>query len=153
MEETIKLDEKVSVKSLAQWPTGARRLLSVGDIMIPAGGFIQLSREEIIAQVQSGNRLFTGGAFGVDHATWFIDDAWTRKEVGIDTDTKTQEFLDKNSVKKIFDLKTKKAFEDQIKKRIKTDAEKCTLMAILNELKINDYARIRFCEEYTGIRY
>ena len=152
MEENVKLDEKVTVRSLAQWPTGAKRLLSIGDIMIQPKGMIQLTREEIIAQVQTGNRLLTGGVLGPIHATWYIDDEWTRKECGLETEDQKQEFLTKELVRQIFALKTKKAFEDRITSTIKTDAEKCTLMEFIKELKINDYNRIKFCESYTGVK-
>lgn len=152
MEENVKLDEKVTVRSLAQWPTGAKRLLSIGDIMIQPKGMIQLTREEVIAQVQTGNRLLTGGILGPTHATWYIDDEWTRKECGLETDDRKQEFLTKELVRQIFALKTKKAFEDRITSAIKTDAEKCTLMEFIKELKINDYNRIKFCESYTGVK-
>lgn len=149
----IRMDEKVTVRSLAQWTTGSKRLLSHGDITIPAKGMVQLTREEIIAQVQTGNRLFTGGALGSSHATWYIDDEWTRKETGLETDGMKQEFLTKDTVKQIFSIKTKKAFEAAIQDAVKTDSEKCALMSYIKDLKINDFDRITFCEHYTGVKY
>lgn len=150
MEKEIKLDEKVVVKSIAPWATGAKRQLSIGDIMIQPKGSISLTREEIIAQAQTGNKLFTGIDGAGTHATWYIQDEYTRKELEFDTDDTKQSVISNEEIKKIFDLKTKKSFEENIKKKIVTRAEKCALIAAIKDLKINDYDRIVFCEQYTG---
>ena len=57
--EEIRLDKKVTVRSIASWTTGSTRKTSVGDITIPAMGSVLLSREEIIAQ-GNGLLLFKG---------------------------------------------------------------------------------------------
>lgn len=146
----IKLDEKVVVKSIAPWKTGATRKMSVGDICIQPNGTINLTREEIISQVQSGNRLFTGIDGVGSHATWYITDDWTRKEVEFETTSKKQEVLSQEEIKRIFDLKNLKSFEDSIRKKIVTRAEKVFLMETILKLQANDYSRIRFCEQYSG---
>ena len=150
MGETIKLDEKVTVRSIAPWATGARRQLSVGDIMIQPKGSVSLTREEIIAQAQTGNKLFTGIDGIGTHSTWYIQDDYTRKELGFDTEDFKQSVISNEEIKKIFDLKTRKSFEENIQKRIITRAEKCALMAAIKDLKINDYDRIVFCEHHSG---
>ncbi len=150
--EEIRLDEKVTVKSIAPWTTGSARKITVGDIIIPAMGTVLLSREEIIAQGQNGNTLLTGIDGIGSHATWYIEDDYTRGELSFDVDNKKQDFLTQDTIKKIFDLKTKKSFEDNIKKSVVTRAEKYYLLHTIKNLGFNDYSKIAFCEEYCGRR-
>ena len=84
--EEIRLDKKVTVRSIAPWTTGASRKVSVGDITIPPLGTVLLSREEIIAQGQNGNTLITGIDGVGSHATWYIEDDYTRNELSFDLD-------------------------------------------------------------------
>lgn len=80
----MRLDEKVMVRSIAMWNTGSVRVTSNGDISIPAKGSVLLSREEIIAQAQNGNKLLSGIDDVGSHATWYIEDEYTRKELSFD---------------------------------------------------------------------
>lgn len=150
--EEIRLDKKVTVRSIAPWTTGASRKVSVGDITIPPLGTVLLSREELIAQGQNGNTLLTGIDGIGSHATWYIEDEFTRKELSFDVDEKKQEFLTQEKIKKIFELKTKKSFEENIKKSVVTRAEKFYLLRTIKDLKFNDYEKNAFCEEYCGRR-
>lgn len=152
IQEEIRLDKKVTVRSIAPWTTGASRKVSVGDITIPPLGTVLLSREEIIAQGQNGNTLITGIDGMGSHATWYIEDDYTRNELSFDLDDKKQEFLTQEKIKKIFDLKTKKSFEDNIRKYVVTRAEKFYLLHTIKTLKFNDYEKNAFCEEYCGRR-
>lgn len=150
--EEIRLDKKVTVRSIAPWITGAARKTTVGDITIPAMGTVLLSREEIIAQGQNGNTLLTGIDGIGSHATWYIEDDYTRNELSFDVDNKKQDFLTQDTIKKIFDLKTKKSFEENIKKCVVTRAEKYYLLHVIKNLGFNDYTKIAFCENYCGRR-
>lgn len=150
--EEIRLDKKVTVRSIAPWTTGTSRKTSVGDITIPPMGTVLLSREEIIAQGQNGNTLITGIDGVGSHATWYIEDDYSRSELSFDTGDKKQEFLTQEKIRKIFDLKTKKAFEDNIKKYVVTRAEKFYLLHTIKTLKLNDYEKNAFCEDYCGRR-
>lgn len=150
--EEVRLDKKVMVRSIAPWLTGTSRKTSMGDITIPPKGSILLTREEIIAQAQNGNRLLTGlDALG-SHATWYIEDSFTREELTFDTESKKQTFLSEDTIKRIFDLKTQKAFEENIKSNVVTRAEKAYLLECIKSLGINDYKKIAFCVEYTGMK-
>ena len=71
-EEDTRLDKKVKVRSIAPWITGAPRVTSKGDISIPANGSVLLSREEVIAQAQNGNKLLSGIDSLGSHATWYL---------------------------------------------------------------------------------
>lgn len=150
--EEIRLDKKVTVRSIAPWTTGTARKTSVGDVTIPAMGSVLLSREEIIAQGQNSNTLLTGIDSVGSHATWYIEDEYTRNELSFDTDDKKQEFLTQDKIKKVFELKTKKSFEENIQKIAVTRAEKFYLLHVIKDLKLNDYGKIAFCEDYCGRR-
>lgn len=150
METNIKLDEKVVVRSIAPWSTGARRILTVGDISIQPKGTVTISREELISQGQSGNKLLTGIDGKGNHATWYVEDDFVRKELEFDSDKKKQTFLKKEDIQKMFELKTMSAFEKNLTENVKTRAEKVFLMESIKELQINDYSKIVKCVEYTG---
>ena len=152
--EPLNLDEKVTVRSIAGWMTGfARRADGWGDISIMPNGSIRLSRNEIIAQVQSNNKLFNGINGLGSHATLIIEDEPTRYEVGFESDGKKQEVFSDNLIKELFERNySQTAFEEEFKKRIVTRAEKYASIEAIKRLRINDYSKIRFVEDYTGYR-
>jgi len=150
--EEIRLDKKVTVRSIAPWTTGSTRKTSIGDITIPALGTVLLSREEIIAQGQNGNTLITGVDGVGSHATWYIEDDYTRNELSFDVEGNKQEFLTQDEIKRIYGLKTQKSFEDNIKKKVVTRAEYFYLLHTIKCLIFNDYNKNAFCEEYCGHR-
>ena len=136
--EEIRLDKKVTVKSIATWATGAQRKTTIGDISIPPKGTVLLTREEIIAQAQNGNKLLTGLDGLGSHATWYIDDNYTRNELSFDQENSKQNVLTNEEIKRIFDIVTR--------------AEMAFLMSEVKDMGINDYNKIAFCIEYTGIK-
>lgn len=150
----LNLEQKVTVKNIAGWTVGFARIDSIGDVTITADGSTKLSRNEIIAQVQNGNRLFTGVNGDGSHATLFIDDDATRKEVGFDSeDGKSKQLIFNDElVKQLFALKTQNTFQKNLTETIKTRAEKYAIIQAIKRLKINDYSKIRFVEDYTGFK-
>lgn len=153
-EDDTRLDKKVTVRSIAPWITGAPRITTNGDISIPPKGTVLLSREEVIAQAQNGNRLINGiDALG-SHATWYIEDEFARSELSFDNieENKEQVFLTKDLVKKLFDIKNQKTFENEIWDKVITRAEKAYLIECIKDSNFNDYSKIDFCANYTGIR-
>lgn len=150
----LNLEQKVTVKNIAGWTVGFARIDSNGDVTITADGSTKLTRNEIIAQVQNGNKLFTGVNGDGSHATLFIDDEPTRKEVGFDSEdgeTKQVVFSDA-AVKQMFSAKGQPAFEKALRETIKTRAEKYAVIQAIKRLKINDYSKIRLVEDYTGFK-
>lgn len=159
MSETIEikelnLEQKVTVKSIAPWTTGFKRIESNGDVTIPPEGTVRLQRSEIISQIQNGNRLFCGVDDRGSHATLYIEDAETRSEVEFDSDEekRTQMVLTPDLVQKLFSYKTMKTFDDKLKEYVKTRAEKCAILEIIKKEKINDFEKIRAVEKYTGYK-
>ena len=150
--EEIRMEDKITLTSIAPWHTGFARILTVGDVAIAPHGVVRLSREEVLAQGQSGNKLITGIDGMGSHATLYIEDEWTRKELGFDTDEKRQTVINKKLVMDMFDKKTLPAFKKAVEENIVTRAEKFSLLSIIKTLKINEYDKIAFCEEYCGAK-
>lgn len=150
--EEYKPEKKVLVKSIAGWTTGFQRIESNGDVTIPPMGSVRLQASEIITQVQNGNLLFNGTDGQGAHATLFINDKATRIEANYEDENTCQKFVTNELIKKIFDEKNQKDFEEKIKDSVITRAEKSFLMESIKSLKFNDYQKIAFCENYTGIR-
>ena len=150
--EEIRMEDKITLTSIAPWLTGFNRMLSTGSVSIAPNGSVRLSREEVLAQGQSGNKLITGIDGMGSHATLYIEDEWTRKELGFDTDEKKQTVINKKFVKDMFDKKTLPAFKKAVEENIVTRAEKFSLLSIIKTLKINEYDKIAFCEEYCGAK-
>ena len=153
-DEELNLDQKVTVKSIAGWPTSFIRRDGIGDIEIAPNGSTRLSRNEIISQVQNSNKLFNGIDGKGSHATLYIDDAPTRKEVDFDSvdGERKQVMLNDETVKKLFSLKTQATFEKNLKEVVKTRAEKYAIIQTIRRLGINDYKKILFTEKHTGFK-
>lgn len=156
--EELNLETKVTVKSIADWTVGfARRADGYGDITIAPKGSVRLSRNEIITQVQNGNKLFTGLDGKGSHATLIIEDSPTRIEAGFEfSDGKgesvKQKVFSDGLVQKLFSINAAEEFQMKFKESIRTRAEKYAVIDSIKRLKINDYSKIRFVEEYTGYR-
>lgn len=151
----LNLDAKVTVKNIAPWTVGfARKADGMGDISIAPGGMIRLSRNEIIVQSQSGNKLFNGIDDRGSHATLYIDDAPTRRELEFEADGTTQESFATLNMKDLFDSKKKQqTFENEFVKAIRTRAEKCAIMEAMRKANVSDYHKIRFAEQHTGFKF
>lgn len=151
--EELNLDAKVTVRNIAGWTVGFARIADgYGDVTITPNGSTRLSRNEIISQVQSGNRLFTGVDGKGSHATLIIEDKATRIEVDFETESEEQVLFSDDKVKRLFELKTQNTFENHFVNEIKTRAEKYAAMQTIKKSQLNDYAKIRFVEKYTGYK-
>ena len=146
VEPPLNLEQQVTLRSIAGWGTGFARILTIGDVEIPKRGSIRLSRNEIITQSYSGNRLINGTDARGSHATLIIEDEATIKELGFEN---AIQFSDER-VKKLFDIKDQYEFEEQLKEEIQTRAEKYALMVSIYKQNLNDFSKVRFCENYTG---
>lgn len=152
--ESVNMDQKITVRSIAGWSTGFKRIETTGDVTIPKQGSVRLTRSEVIAQVQSGNKLFIGTDDRGSHATLYIDDEPTRLEVEFDSkeEKRVQQVLNDEVVQKLFSYKTLKTFEERMKEAIVTRAEKYAIVQMISKLKLNDHEKIRIVEQYTGFK-
>jgi hypothetical protein len=141
----LNMEEKITLKNLANWMVGFNKLETNGEVNIKAGGSIRLSRAEVISQFENGNKLLRGNGNG-DHATIFIDDKLTRDYLDI-----TSELIDKNKVEKIFAIKELDDFKKEVTRTFTTQAEKVLLIKLIRECGFNDFNKIRECEAVCGM--
>lgn len=145
-------EKKVTVKTIASWTTGFKRIESNGDVTIPANGSVRLNASEIIAQIQNGNSLFTGTDEQGSHATLFIDDKTTRFEGNLETEDRPQLIITTQTVKDLF-KKPKTTFKKALENLVVTRAEKYAIIDIIrNEKLFDDYEKVRAVEDYTKLR-
>lgn len=150
----LNLDEKITIRNLANWTVGFKRIKSNGDCSIPAKGTTRITRNEVIAQVQNGNKLLSGIDNVGSHATIIIEDAPTRVELGFESEDGKikQKVLTEDVVVKMFEYKTISTFEKYLKENVVTRAEKFAIIEYIKKLKLNDFDKIRIVENYTGLK-
>jgi hypothetical protein len=141
----LSMEEKITLKNLANWMVGFNKIESNGEVNINAGGSVRVSRAEVISQYENGNKLLRGDGDGT-HATIYIDDKATRDYLDI-----TSELIDKNKVKKIFAINGLDDFRNEIYKTFTTQAEKVLLIKLIRECGFNDFNKIRECETLCGM--
>lgn len=146
-ENEFKLDDKVTVISIAPWNTNFSRLTSIGEVSVTASGTVRLSREEIIAQVNNNNKLFNGMGNGA-HATYYIDDAETRKYLEFETDDVKQKVVNKETVAELFKIEKYEDFVNAVKDLVVTRAEKQAFIKIVISEKYNEYDKVSFAREH-----
>lgn len=151
--DNLNLDTKVTVRNLAGWGVGFARLHDgTGDINIAPNGKQRLSRNEVQAQVNNNNRLFTGTDGQGSHATIYIEDAATRRLLGFEEEGRDQVIFTDETAKKLFNMGYA-AYESALSDFVKTDAERNALMESIRRLGLNDYKKIVLAEKYTGYRF
>jgi len=150
----LNLDEKVVVRNIANWNVAFAKIDTPGDLLVSPNGLTRLTRNEIIAQVNSGNKLFTGIDGYGSHATLIIDDAPTREEVGFDStdEDRKQVCFSEARIKQLFAIKNIDKFEDEFTQAIVTRAEMYAAVQAIKKLRLNDYSKICFVEDYTGYK-
>lgn len=150
--DNLNLDAKVTVKNLAGWKvTFARIHDGIGDIVIAEDGQQRLSRNEVQAQINSGNKLFCGNDGQGSHATLYIEDEATRYLVGFEDENTKQVVFTDDVVKNLFSMKDSE-FEKKLPDYIVTRAEKYALIEAIKRLGLNDYKKMVFALNYTGYK-
>ncbi len=147
-EKEIDLDKLITLKSIANWITGFARKVTTGDVSIAPRGMIRLSRSEVIAQAQTPNKLITGDDGMGNHPTLIIEDDVTKRYLGYEN---AVVFSD-DTIKNLFEIKNQHKYEQAVEDAIRTRAEKYAAMYTVMKLGLNDYAKIRFLENYTGYK-
>ena len=132
----------VLVNNLCSWPLSFRRLAGQGDIEIPgnARNFPLLSFEEVMAQIQTGNVMFTGTDNMGNHARIQIVDEAKRKELfGLgEVEVAPPALLDEDSVKELLAIRQKGKFNERLTEMVKTDAEKKMLVDLAFKVGAED---------------
>ena len=81
-----------------------------------------------------------------------IEDKATRIEVGFETEEKSQKVFSDALIEELFDVEPPDEFQMYFKESIRTRAEKYAAIDAIKRLKLNDYNKIRFVEDYTGYK-
>lgn len=150
----LNMEERVPVKNLCDWDIYFNRIEGHGTVKIPRRGVRRLSRAEIQAQVYDRNPFFVGLDGIGSHAKVYIDDKPTRVMLEFEDDNKKeQQILDTERIKQILEYKTMATFKKRIEEEVKTHAEKALLVSEAKRFGLNDHAKIKFIEEYTGFKF
>lgn len=149
---SLNMDEKITIKNLCDYPLYFRRINGVGDVAMPAKTSMRIDRGEVISQAQNNNVFFVGEDALGSHARIFIDDKDTRVELGFETAEKPQVVISDEKVKEAFATKSKTGFKKAIEELAHTYAEKVSLVKCVKKLGLNEYDKIKFIEEYTGLK-
>ena len=132
----------VLVNNLCSWPLSFRRLAGQGDIEIPgnARNYPLLCFEEVMAQIQTGNVMFTGTDNMGNHARIQIIDEAKRKELfGLsEVETDPPALLNEESVKELLAIRQKGKFNERLAEMVKTDAEKKMLVDLAYKVGAED---------------
>lgn len=144
----LNMDEKIEIVNIAPWNVAFTSTDGHSGVSFAPSGKQRVRRDEVVQQVERGNKLFVGTDGAGSHATLYINDADTRKYLEFDTDDGEQNVLTPEKVQKLFSYKTMKTFEDKVREQVVTRAEKRYLIKLIKDLKLNEYDKITFCNDY-----
>lgn len=152
---TTDINKKVKIKNMCTWDLLFSRHNGIGDIKVPANKFELITVEEIQSQVQLENKMFTGTDGQGSNARIYIDDEETRVLMGFDSeDGKTKQIvLTEDEIKRILGLKTLSSFKENIENKVVTEPQKKLFIEIAKQVKLNDFDKIKFVEEYTELSF
>jgi hypothetical protein len=153
-QDEFDLDKKVLIRNLTTWNTGFSRIETIGDVSLVPKGSVKIARSELIAQSQNGNKSFNGTDGRGSHADIYIDDAPTRVELGFESeDGKLKQLVFSDElVEQTFAISNFEKFKKVFDEVFVTETEKEAVVEAIGRLGINDYSKIRFTEEHTGLK-
>ncbi len=135
-------NNNVPVNNLCAWPLSFWRQAGQGDIEIPANArnYPLLSYEEVLAQIQTGNRMFTGTDGMGNHARiQIVDDEQRKKLFGMESvEADAPTLLDLDAVKALLAIRSKAKFNEQLQAMVTTTAEKKMLVELAKQAGADD---------------
>ncbi len=149
--DSFDMSKNIMIKNVTSFPVGFRKISGEGEVNIPPYTSILISRSEVVSKVQSRSTLFWGETQDGKHPWIYIDDKETRIYTGLETETEPQSIIDEKKISDAFGLKNMSAFKKAIEELAVTFAEKKMLVEAVSKLNFNDYKKIKFIEEYTGM--
>lgn len=150
----LDMDKRSKVVNLCPWAVSFILPNSNGEILLEANKTTTINNEELVTLADNQNVMFCGTGDG-NHARIYVDNPDYRQYVGFDDldNKKIQFVLTSDECAKILELKTDSTFEKHVKEKIVLNHEKEIFMSYCRKAKLNDYNRIKFLEEYTGIKF
>lgn len=151
----VNLDSRSMVRNLCSWDLYFNNINYPGDVVIKANATLSILNSEIASQCSNNNIFFVGTDGQGSHARVYVENPELRIYVGFDSEDgkRKQNILTDEKCKNILELKTQKAFEKRVQEEIITDPEKEKILSYAKKIKINDYGKISFLEEYTGKKF
>lgn len=150
----LDMDKRSKIINLCSWTVSFTLPNSKAEILLESGKSTTINNAELVTLADNQDIMFYGTDNG-NHARIYVDNKDFREYVGFDNieEKRTQFILNDDEFQKIFDLKTDSAFEKNIKEKVVMNHEKHNIIEYAKKNKINDYNRIKFLEEYTGIKF
>jgi hypothetical protein len=147
-------DKRSMVKNLCPWAVSFRLENSNSEALIEPNKSLSINNAEIETLVENGNVMFVGTGNG-EHSRVYIENEELRKYFEFESEDGSvkQNILDKEKLEKIFSYKTIKTFKEHIEKEIVANHEKHIVMEYARKINENNYDRIKFLEEYTGLKF
>lgn len=149
----LDLDKRSKVTNLCPWPITFTLPNSNGELRIEGHKSTTINNGELVTMKDNNNVMLCGTGDG-NHARLYVDNKEFREFVGFDSsDGKQKQFiLISDECEKICALKTDSAFQKNVEEKIIMEHEKAIFMDYCRKTKFNDYKKIVFLEEYTGLK-
>jgi hypothetical protein len=148
------MNDKSKVRNLCDWQISWERQTQTGDEFIKANQVVYITNSEIETQVQNGNSFFVGTGDG-SHARVYIENPEIREYLGFDNKEGNREqlILNDEKCKQILEYKTFSTFKKHVEEEVITNQEKSKIVNYAKKIKLNDYDKIKFLEQYTGFTF
>jgi hypothetical protein len=152
---SINLNDKSKVKNLCPWAISWERQTMEGDEFIKSNQVVYIVNSELETQVNNGN-VYLAGTDGLgSHCRCYIENPEMREYLGFDNkeEKRVQLVLNNDKCKQIFEYKTFATFKKHIEEEVVTNQEKAMIVNYAKKVKINDYDKVKFLEDYCGIPF
>lgn len=151
---SLDMDKRSKIINLCPWAVSFTLPNSKAEVMLDAGKSTTVNNEELVTLAENQDVMFYGIGNG-DHARIYVDNKEFREYVGFDNaeSKKNQYILNDEEFQKLFDLKQEAAFERNVKEKVVLNHEKHNIIEYARKTKVNDFSKIRFLEEYTGVKF
>lgn len=149
----LDLDKRSKVINLCPWAITFVLPNSGGEVRIEGNKSTTINNGELVTMRDNNSVMLCGTGDG-NHARLYVDNAEFREFVGFDNaETKQKQFiLIPEECEKICALKTDSAFKKHVEEKIIFEHEKAIFVDYCKKSKFNDYSKIVFLEEYTGLK-
>ena len=151
---SLDMDKRSKVVNLCPWKVSFTLPNSKAEVMLDRGKSTTINNGELVTLADNQDVMFYGAGLG-DHARIYVDNKEFREYVGFDNPEikKTQYILNDEELQKLSDLKQESAFERNVKEQVIMNHEKHNIMDYARKTKVNDLGKVRFLEEYTGVKF
>lgn len=152
----LSMDEKITIRNLASWMVGFNKIESIGQVNIDGGGVSRISRGEVVAQAENGNRLIAGLDGEGSHATIFIEDKATREYLGYEGNGKSQKVVSTALLEDIFNEGSEDVYRERMSDLIQTRCEREAVKKLIADNNLEDnisYSRIKFVKDLCRMNF